>query len=93
MKTADIFKVAKVARIKISQDEAERYQKKLDSMIPWFHNMLATEVPDFIKPVYSMVSQTKDTNISNDEVKKENKDALYNVSSKQENAILVPKVI
>lgn len=93
MEPVDIYKVAKVARLKITSDEAEKYQKKLDSMIPWFNNMLLTEVPDFIKPVYSMTSQNTDFNSFEGKAIKENTDALYNVPEKKENIIIVPKVI
>ena len=95
MDNINIKKVAKIARISITEEEALKYQSNLNNMIPWFHEMLATEIPDFIKPVYSLTVNTEGTNSFNDEVKRMDtqEEVLSNVPSKMQNLIIVPKVI
>ena len=95
MTSPNIKKVAKIARISITEDEAKKYQSNLDSIIPWFHDMLSTEVPDFINPVYSLIVNAEGSNYFNDEIKREDapEEVLFNVPSKKQNLIVVPKVI
>ena len=95
MDNINIKKIAKVAKISITEDEALKYQSNLNNMIPWFHEMLATEIPDFIKPMYSLTVNAEGINSFNDEVKRTDKqeDILSNVPSKMQNLIIVPKVI
>ncbi len=95
MTLINIKKVAKMARISITEDEAIKYQNNLNSIIPWFHDMLSTEVPEFIKPVYSLTVNTEGDSYFNDEIMQEHTkdEVLFNVPSKKQNLIIVPKVI
>lgn len=91
----DIKKVAKIARISITETEAIQYQDNLDSILPWFHAMLSTEITDEIKSVYSLTSLTEGVNQFNDEADKidSTPDVMHNVPSGSQNLITVPKVI
>ena len=95
MKKMDVTKVAKVARIFLTEEETVRFQANLDVMLPWFDKMLQIDVQAGIKPVYSTTAYLAERNYFNDEVEKliTIEEVLFNAPEKQENLIIVPKVI
>jgi aspartyl/glutamyl-tRNA(Asn/Gln) amidotransferase C subunit len=88
-------KVAKIARIFLTEEEIAKYQENLSIVISWFHEMLEVKISDNIKPIYSLTAQEEGENYFEDEqLKMESlNDVLFNVPEKKENLILVPKVI
>jgi aspartyl/glutamyl-tRNA(Asn/Gln) amidotransferase C subunit len=95
MREVEISKVARVARIFLTESEALKYQSNLDTIIPWFRDMLSIEIPPNTIPVYSITANTEGENFFEDEPKKLDtmEEVLFNVPNKKENLILVPKVI
>jgi aspartyl/glutamyl-tRNA(Asn/Gln) amidotransferase C subunit len=88
-------KIAKTARIFLTDEEVAKYQGNLEVVIPWFREMLETDIPNNIKPIYSLTTEEDGENYFEDEPKKTDtlNEVLFNVPEKKENLILVPKVI
>ena len=88
-------KVAKIARIFLTEDEVAKYQGNLSVVIPWFREMLEVKISEDVKPIYSLITEEDGDNYFEDEPLKTESlnDVLFNVPEKKENLILVPKVI
>lgn len=87
--------VRRVARIYLTQEQEERCQKMLDSILPWFKEMLSIELPEGITPIYSLTAECEGFNCFEGEPEMGGSvaDVLFNAPEKKENLILVPKVI
>jgi aspartyl/glutamyl-tRNA(Asn/Gln) amidotransferase C subunit len=91
----EIAKVAKIARLALTEQEKEFYQNNLNEVIPWFREMLDIEIPENTTPLYSLTSEEEGENSFNDEggAVELQEEVLFNVPERRENLILVPKVI
>lgn len=92
MSDINIKKVSYLAKLKLNDENALRYEKSLGQIINWVDNLrkLDTEGTD---PLHNITEKT--TNIRQDTVKKDNsaEEVLSNAPEKAQNFFRVPKVV
>jgi aspartyl/glutamyl-tRNA(Asn/Gln) amidotransferase C subunit len=95
--SVDIKKIARAARIFLTEEESVKYKKNLENILPWFAQMLSLKELSNIPrtPIYSTVSKEENRNYFQDDVMKEENisEVLSNTPSKIGSLILVPKII
>ncbi len=87
-----IKKISKLARISVTNEETDRLEKDLNSILKFVEQLKKLNT-DKITPIASVSDQT--LTMSEDEVKKinEKKEILQNAPDKNTNYYIVPKVI
>ena len=89
----EVRKIAKLARIKVSDDEIQRYSLQLTSILSEIEKLQTVETSS-VTPM-STVTENNETVTREDEIKYENNidDIMSNCKNKQYNFYLVPKVV
>ena len=89
---ATIKKISKLARISVTNDETDRLEKDLNSILKFVEQLKELNT-DKVEPISSVSDQ--DLTMNKDEVKKINEkdDILKNAPEKNSNYYVVPKVI
>jgi aspartyl-tRNA(Asn)/glutamyl-tRNA(Gln) amidotransferase subunit C len=87
-----IKKISKLARISVTNDETDRLEKDLNSILKFVEQLKELNT-DKVEPISSVSDQ--DLTMNKDEVKKINEkdDILKNAPEKNSNYYVVPKVI
>jgi len=87
-----IKKISKLARISVTNDETDRLEKDLNSILKFVEQLKELNT-DKVDPISSVSDQ--DLTMNKDEVKKINEkdDILKNAPEKNSNYYVVPKVI
>jgi aspartyl-tRNA(Asn)/glutamyl-tRNA(Gln) amidotransferase subunit C len=87
-----IKKISKLARISVTNDETDRLEKDLNSILKFVEQLKELNT-DKVEPISSVSDQ--DLTMNKDEVKKINEkdDILKNAPEKNSNYFVVPKVI
>ena len=87
-----IKKISKLARITVTNDETDRLEKDLNSILKFVEQLKELNT-DKVEPISSVSDQ--DLTMNKDEVKKINEkdDILKNAPEKNSNYYVVPKVI
>jgi aspartyl-tRNA(Asn)/glutamyl-tRNA(Gln) amidotransferase subunit C len=87
-----IKKISKLARISVTNDETDRLEKDLNSILKFVEQLKELNT-DKVEPISSVSDQ--DLTMNKDEVKKINAkdDILKNAPEKNSNYYVVPKVI
>ena len=87
-----IKKISKLARISVTNDETDRLEKDLNSILKFVEQLKELNT-DKVEPISSVSDQ--DLTMNKDEVKKINgkDDILKNAPEKNSNYYVVPKVI
>jgi aspartyl-tRNA(Asn)/glutamyl-tRNA(Gln) amidotransferase subunit C len=87
-----IKKISKLARISVTNDETDRLEKDLNSILKFVEQLKELNT-DKVEPISSVSDQ--DLTMNKDEVKKINEkdDILKNTPEKNSNYYVVPKVI
>jgi len=87
-----IKKISKLARISVTNDETDRLEKDLNSILKFVEQLKELNT-DNVEPISSVSDQ--DLTMNKDEVKKINvkDDILKNAPEKNSNYYVVPKVI
>ena len=87
-----IKKISKLARISVTNDETDRLEKDLNSILKFVEQLKELNT-DKVEPISSVSDQ--DLTMNKDEVKKinEKNDILKNAPEKNSNYYVVPKVI
>ncbi len=87
-----IKKISKLARISVTNDETDRLEKDLNSILKFVEQLKELNT-DKVEPISSVSDQ--DLTMNKDEVKKINEkdDILKNAPEKNFNYYVVPKVI
>jgi len=85
-------KISKLARISVTNDETDRLEKDLNSILKFVEQLKELNT-DKVEPISSVSDQ--DLTMNKDEVKKINEkdDILKNAPEKNSNYYVVPKVI
>lgn len=88
----DIFKIAKLSRVAISEEDCEKYSNELGNIFDLINQMQAIDTSD-VEPMYNPHDMT--LNLREDVVTESNKrDEYQEVAPKTESGLyLVPKVI
>ena len=88
----DIFKIAKLSRVAISEEDCEKYSNELGNIFDLINQMQAIDTSD-VEPMYNPHDMT--LNLREDVVTEKNKrDEYQEVAPKTESGLyLVPKVI
>jgi len=87
-----IKRISKLARISVTNDETDRLEKDLNSILKFVEQLKELNT-DKVEPISSVSDQ--DLTMNKDEVKKINEkdDILKNAPEKNSNYYVVPKVI
>jgi len=85
-----IKKISKLARISVTNEETDRLEKDLNSILKFVEQLKELNT-DKIAPIASVSDQP--LTMSEDEVKKINEEILQNAPDKNTNYYIVPKVI
>jgi len=87
-----IKKISKLARISVTNDETDRLEKDLNSILKFVEQLKELNT-DKVEPISSVSNQ--DLTMNKDEAKKINEkdDILKNAPEKNSNYYVVPKVI
>lgn len=92
IKNSDIKKIAKLARIEVSEEETQILAKQLSNTISWIENLNEVDTSN-VEPLTNVNNST--LRMENDTIEQNNslEDIISNTKSSKYNYFTVPKVI
>ena len=87
----DVYHVAELAKIEISEEEAEKFRREFEKILEYFN--ILDEVPEEIEPTYQVIERR---NVFRDDVPGRclsQEEALMNAKHKEEGYFKGPRVV